>query len=120
MEAYGTASWLMDSNRRKAEAEALLRKGVRAAPEDWVAWDNLGMLLFGAKRYPEAAAAFTRAVARPDCHPKVRHMLGHAHRLAGDLRQSLAAWEAAKKRDPNDPVVENNLRKVRELLRGGR
>lgn len=116
LEAYGTASWLIDSNGRPAEAEALLKRATRVRPDAWNAWDELGDFYFRGKRYREAVDAFRRATEKPGCHPKVFHSLGHACRLSGDLKASLHAWEEAKRREPNDPVVDNNLKKVRGLI----
>src|SRR5262249_25444574 len=94
IEPYGTAATLLFSNGRTAEAESILRRGTQANPESWEAWNELGQFLYDRGRYAEAAAALEKAASKPNCWPKVLHSLAHAYQKAGDLKKSLAAWEA--------------------------
>ena len=117
LEPYETASWLIDSNGRHDEAEALLREATGVRPDSWDSWYELGQFLYGKHRYREAIPPLEQAVAKPDCWPKVYHTLGHAYRQVGDLNRSLAMWEKAKEKEPHDGAVETNLNRIRAMIK---
>lgn len=116
MEAYSNAAYLIDSNGRAAEAVQLLTRATAAMPDRWEAWGELGELQFRHKQYREAVAALEKAAADPQCWIKHLHTLGHAYRLLGDPRKSLAAWEKAHQRSPDDPVVKIQLERARAAV----
>jgi tetratricopeptide (TPR) repeat protein len=119
VDAYGTTSVLLISQGRRREAEALLHRFVKLNPERWESWFELGRFMFDEKRYAEAAQALQTATTKPRCWVKVYHSLAHAYQRMGDLKKSLATWEEAKRREPDDQVVDTNLKRVRSLLERG-
>ncbi len=116
LEPYTSASYLIWSNGRKSEAEAILKRATAAMPDHWASWAELGEHYMRVRDWAGAVPAYEKATALPNCFVKVWRSLGHAAERTGDLKRSVAAWEGAKRREPDDPVVENNLRRVREAL----
>ncbi len=57
-----SALYLRDPARNKTQAEALLVEATKFFPENTNNWNNLGYLLTMDKRWPEAEAAYTKAV----------------------------------------------------------
>ncbi|WP_170333063.1 tetratricopeptide repeat protein [Ruegeria arenilitoris] len=69
---------------RLGQAEPLLRRAVKNAPEWSVAWNNLGVLLIETGEYPEATQVFKRAYALNN---------GESDAIRDNLRLALAKME---------------------------
>lgn len=62
-----SAFYLRDAVKNKVVAEALLNEALKIFPQNTNHWNNLGYLMTMDKRWPEAEAAYTRAVEiQPD------------------------------------------------------
>lgn len=116
VEAFSIGSWLMDSRDRPAEALAFLERGLSLNPNRYELYVELGLFHYGKKDYGRAAQYLETGVKFADCPVKMWHMLAHAYEKNGDLKRSVETWEHSAKLEPNDPVVENNLKRVREKL----
>lgn len=116
VQAYGDAAWLMDSRGRKADAIAMLSKGISANPDTYEIFADLGHLYYDDKNYSQAALYFAQAAARPDCPEILWHMLAHSYERSGDLKKSIETWQHALTLEPGDAVVTSNLKRVVEEL----
>ena len=69
------------------------RRAVVLDPLDHLTYQGLGAALFGARRYQEAAAAYTESISVDPNYEPGYGMLGLAYYAAGDLRSALASCE---------------------------
>ena len=113
LECYATGGWLMDSLGRRQDAEAFYQLGVRNNQDASYAYYNLGMFYYNTmKNYPAAVAVFRRDAATADAGVNDYKMLAHAYERTGNLTGALVTWKAVKKRWPDAPAVDLNLKRV--------
>jgi cytochrome c-type biogenesis protein CcmH len=101
------ATGLAESVAASPELQAL-QKAVESAPTDPAAWRALGEGLMAARRPGDAANAFGRALGLGDPDPKLASRYGSALVLAAQGRvdgKAKAAFDAALKADPTDPIA---------------
>jgi tetratricopeptide (TPR) repeat protein len=65
------------------------RRIVRAVPDDWRAWGNLGSALASLERWDDAIGAFTQATRVNPSEPSIRWSLGAALTAAGRHEEAL-------------------------------
>ncbi len=96
-------------NRIYQNVETLYRTTLEDNPESWVAHGNLGGLLAGSGRLPEAIPHFTEALRlRPD-YPQARVSLGSALASMGRLDEAKAQFEEALRLRPDFADGHYNL-----------
>ncbi len=88
---------------RLNQAERWLRQATDEAPNDPVAWNNLGVILMEQGRYAEASEVFRRAFATDS---------GKSDQIRDNLRVALA------KLDSSTDGAENNNQQVQLVRRG--
>jgi cytochrome c-type biogenesis protein CcmH len=101
------AMGLAESVAASPELQAL-QKAVESAPTDPATWRALGEGLMAARRPTDAANAFARALGLGDKDPKLSSRYGSALVLAAQGRvdgKAKAAFDAALKADPTDPIA---------------
>ncbi len=94
----------------KAEdALAKLEGTLKNNPENYVAYNLKGEILFGLKRFPEAKGAFAKAIEiKPDWHiPYAR--LANVHFQEKDIPGAVKAFEQGLKAIPDNPVLATGL-----------
>jgi len=119
-ECYSTGAWLMDSMGRRSDAEAFYQLAVQNNSGFCGPYYDLGMFYFNTlKDYPTAAVVFQRGAATKasgageDKNKMLTSkMLAHAYERSGDFAAALKTWQTVKKRWPNAPAVDSNLRRV--------
>jgi tetratricopeptide (TPR) repeat protein len=79
--------------RRFAEAEALLRRVIAAAPNEYTAHTNLALALFELKRYAEALPEYEWAAATKPEIAATYFFIAAAHDNLGEYEQALDAYE---------------------------
>lgn len=113
------AAMPMPSPDRRAEVDALIRRGDAAAikgdsakaaefygqalaidPDRFVAWNNLGVELMKQQNYMDAVAAFKVAADLSPRDPRPVSNIGLAYQEMGWANEALANFEAALQRDP--------------------
>jgi tetratricopeptide (TPR) repeat protein len=116
----GTSSpWLvrralaMQSAGRLAEAEALFREAVAAAPGDPTALLGLGIVRQNQGDRAEAIELYQRALARNPDHVEALSNLGFALAQSGDYPAGAARLERALEIAPGDVAASLNLALVR-------
>jgi len=91
--ATGYSSALVQA-RRFAEAAAILRRVIQAAPENYVAHANLATALYELKQYAVAVAEYEWLLkAKPDLHVAY-YFIATAHDYLGEYEQALEAYES--------------------------
>jgi tetratricopeptide (TPR) repeat protein len=119
VELYSDAGWLLWSMKRDNEAVALYQQGLKANPDTYFMYDELGMYYMEHKKqYPEAVKYYEKAVACKDCPPPTLHMLAHAYEKNGQLDKALDVWKRAiaLPDNPNLGAAKRNLERVQQLL----
>ena len=93
--------------RRFAEAEALLRRVIAAAPGEYAAHANLALALYELKRYAEALPEYEwLAATRPET-AATYFFIATAHDNLGEYEQALNAYEKFLSRaDPTNNKLE--------------
>ncbi len=106
----GTYANLADLYRRQgneAEAEATLRRGLAAAPEDAGLHHALGLSLVRQKRMPEALVELERAARTPPLRPRYAYVWAIALDSVGQTGRAIEVLEAAeRKHSGNREILE--------------
>jgi pentatricopeptide repeat protein len=103
--------------KRDPEAVALYEKGLKANPNSFYMYDELGQYYFvRAKNYPKAATYYERAVKFKDVKPQTWNALARSYEKSGKLDKALKAWEKAATY-PGNPAAQHNLKRVRSLVK---
>lgn len=99
------AGAFLQNEERIEDAEALLRRAIRIAPEFARAWMTLGMLLMKRNRYLEATEAFGKVTKLEPRNPDAWSSLGHAYGRAMQPEKAITAYEQALAIDDSRPSV---------------
>jgi tetratricopeptide (TPR) repeat protein len=92
-----------------ADSETLWRDSVAKAPDNSLAWNDLGMALQDADRPGEARDAFARAVDLDDANTFAHFNLGTALMHLGEAQAALSHLVTATSRDANSAAAWKNL-----------
>ena len=98
---YAVACWRGKGNL--SDAEALLRKATKLAPDFAVAWLTLGRALLAADKYPPAVDAYRRATEAAPTDAKAWAGLGSALAQAGEPAKSVVAYQRSLALEPDSP-----------------
>jgi Flp pilus assembly protein TadD len=101
--AYVNLAEVHRLNRNDAQAERVLRDGVRAAPEDAALHHALGLSLVRQRRAVEALAELREAVRLSPSTPRYRYVLAVALHDDGNLAEALRVLKGVGAADPGDP-----------------
>src|SRR5947199_1989847 len=94
-------------SRMYTDAEMLFRTTIARNPACWMAYNNLGNILYQANRIPEAMKLFKQALR---IKPAVAHYsLGNALVLTGRTSEAIDQYKQAVRIDPDYAEVHNNL-----------
>jgi len=94
-------------SRMYTNVETLYRTTIARNPACWMAYNNLGNILYQANRIPEAMDLFKQALR---IKPAVAHYsLGNALVLTGRTSEAIDQYEQALRINPNYAEVHNNL-----------
>ncbi len=73
-------------------AVALLEKGIKANPDYWRFWYDLGFVYYRAKEYRKSSEAFYKGAQHPEAAPWMRVMAAKVLEEGGDREKSRALW----------------------------
>ncbi|PID60530.1 MAG: hypothetical protein CR986_03855 [Ignavibacteriae bacterium] len=94
------------------EAEAQFKKGVDSDIENFVPRFNLGDAIFKQGRFEEALKEFKKSLTLAETEETqagVYHNIGNTFIKSQKLKESIAAYKEALKRNPNDMETKYNL-----------
>jgi len=95
---------------RPKDAEPILRRAVAEDPAAWRAWNALGAVYDAAGRWPEAEAAYARALETSAGAALVLNNRGYSRLLQRRCDEAAADLTAALERRPDFAEARANLR----------
>jgi Flp pilus assembly protein TadD len=107
LEGEGLALALL---QRSDEAFRVLQKAVAAKPSAWHAWNALGSEYDARRRWPEAEAAYERAISESDRSPLALNNRGFSRLLQGRPDDAVRDFVEALAKKPDLPAARTNLR----------
>jgi tetratricopeptide (TPR) repeat protein len=94
-------------SRMYANVETLYRMTIARNPASWMAYDNLGNILYQANRIPEAMELFNQALRiKPDA---AHYSLGNALFRTGRTSEAIDQYKQALRINPDYAEAHNNL-----------
>jgi Flp pilus assembly protein TadD len=101
-------------------AEKHFRRAVETHPRDAEAWLGLAASYDRLRRFDLADRAYSQAVGILGPTVEILNNQGYSYMLRGDYKRAHAALAAARRKDPANKYVENNLRLLEESYRKGK
>jgi Tfp pilus assembly protein PilF len=95
-------------------AQQYFRDAVERAPRDVTAWIGLAASYDRLGRFDLADRSYRAAVRLGGETIQILNNEGYSYMLRGDLAKARAKFEAARRRDPDNPTIANNLRLLAE------
>jgi tetratricopeptide (TPR) repeat protein len=119
VEIYGNAGWLLWSMNKDPEAVALYEQGIKANPNTYYMYDELGFYYFNRKKdYLKAIQYYSQAAKLSDVKPGSLHLLAHAYERTGQMKLCLETWErAVKMPGPENAAAKVNLTRVKGKMK---
>lgn len=115
METYANNAYYLWSSDRDAQAIATLKRGIKANPDDYYMYDELGQYYnLHHKDYKTALIYYEKAI-KFKCPFVTYHGLAFCYDKTGQLEKAVDAWDKAS-RYPGDRVALVNLKRARERL----
>jgi len=100
-----------------ADDETLWRASIAANPECWMAYNNLGLILFSRGQADAAMAHYRKALEFEPANTEARNNLGNALFQQGKLPEAMAEFRQALAIRPGDAEMHDNFATV--LLQAG-
>jgi tetratricopeptide (TPR) repeat protein len=101
-------------------AEKHFRRAVESHPRDAEAWLGLAASYDRLRRFDLADRAYGQAVGILGPTVEILNNQGYSYMLRGDYKRAHATLAAARRKDPNNKYVQNNLRLLEESYRKGK
>jgi tetratricopeptide (TPR) repeat protein len=101
-------------------AEKHFRRAVEKHPRDAEAWLGLAASYDRLRRFDLADRAYAQAVHILGPTVEILNNQGYSYMLRGDYKRAHAALAAAKRKDPTNKYVQNNLHLLEESYRKGK
>ena len=101
-------------------AEKNFRLAVEKHPRDAEAWLGLAASYDRLRRFDLADRAYAQAIGIVGPTVEILNNQGYSYMLRGDYKRAHAALAAARRKDPNNKYVQNNIRLLEESYRKGK
>ena len=101
-------------------AERYFRRAVETHPRDAEAWLGLAASYDRVRRFDLADRAYGQAVGILGPTVEILNNEGYSYMLRGDYKRAHAALVAARRKDPSNKYVLNNIRLLEESYRKGK
>ena len=111
-DAYEVTAWLLWSADRDEEAMRWRIKGLRANPDVYDLYFDIGFWHFQQNDYEKAIRYLSRA-ATFECPEHVRHTLAHALERGGRPEEALAVWAELLEENPEHAVARLNYDRIK-------
>jgi Flp pilus assembly protein TadD len=93
-------------------AQKYFQEAVEKSPQDVAAWLSLAACYDQLRRFDFADKAYDRAIALGGITVQLLNNQGYSYVLRGDLRRARKKFEEALDRDPDNVMVQNNLKRI--------
>jgi len=103
---------LADRTQRFSEARELLTKAQQLKPDDAAIKDSIGWLHYRTGQYPEALI-YLRSAYTAEPNAEIGAHLGEILWMLGDKTEAHRIWQESIKLTPNDPVIQETLRRLK-------
>ena len=114
MEAYGVNWFLLWSTVRKDEAIAFVKEGIKANPNTYYMYDEMGNLYSLSLHDPGSAIPYyEQAVKCKDCPFTSWNSLAHCYEKTNQWDKSVQTWETAAQYLTKNPAAQTNLARAR-------
>ena len=101
-------------------AEKHFRLAVEKHPRDAEAWLGLAASYDRLRRFDLADRAYSQAIGILGPTVEILNNQGYSYMLRGDYKRAHATFAVARRKDPNNKYVQNNLRLLEESYRKGK
>jgi tetratricopeptide (TPR) repeat protein len=111
--AYNALGYsLADRNQRLPEAQELIEKALKLAPDDSFIIDSMGWVLYRRGKLKDSLAYLRRAYAgRPD--PEIAAHLGEVLWALGEHSEAERVWGDARKEAPDNETLVNTIKRLK-------
>jgi len=111
--AYNALGYsLADRNQRLAEAQELIEKALKLAPDDFFIIDSMGWVLYRRGQLKDSLAYLRRAYAgRPDA--EIAAHLGEVLWALGERSEAERVWGDAAKESPDNETLTNTIKRLK-------
>lgn len=94
----------------------LVEHGIRANPNAWRLYYNLGFIYYFEKKdYAQAAQAFKRGSDAPGAHPFLKILAANMAQHAGDIEMARMLWTATLETNKDKLIRDNAVKHLRAL-----
>lgn len=94
----------------------LAESGIRANPNVWRLYYNLGFIYYFEKKdYEKAAEAFQRGSEVPDAHPFMKILAANMAQHAGEVEMARMLWNATLQTSKDKQIQDNAIKHLRAL-----
>lgn len=118
VETYSNLGWMLDSYGETARAFQVYERGLRANPNRYDLYYDIGFWYYQKGDYARARTYLEKAVQFANIPVFVWKTLAHTYEKLGEYEKCLQAWEKARQVDPTDGAVPLNMERVRKKLKG--
>ena len=112
VEAYANSAWLLWSTDRNPEAIAFLQQGIKANPNTYYMYDELGSHYLVRMRDAASATPLFEQAVKFTCPYTTWHSLAHCYERTQQWDKAVDAWESASKY-LNDPLALPRLARAK-------
>jgi tetratricopeptide (TPR) repeat protein len=111
--AYNALGYsLADRNERLPEAQELIEKALKLAPDDSFIIDSMGWVLYRRGKLKDSLTYLRRAYAgRPD--PEIAAHLGEVLWALGEHSEAERVWGDARKESPDNDTLANTIKRLK-------
>lgn len=111
--AYNALGYsLADRNERLPEAQELIEKALKLAPDDSFIIDSMGWVLYRRGKLKDSLTYLRRAYAgRPD--PEIAAHLGEVLWTLGERSEAERVWGDASKESPDNETLANTIKRLK-------
>ena len=93
-------------------AQKYFQEAVEKSPQDVDAWLSLAACYDHIRRFDFADKAYDRAIALGGKTVQLLNNQGYSYVLRGEFRKARRKFKEALKRDPDNVIAQNNLRRL--------
>lgn len=98
------------------KAKEYFEKAISIDPEFWTAYNDLGIVLMGLKKYGEANTAFSAALSIMPDSSEIQNNIGISLEKMDKLEEALNYFNRAYEKNSGNPVIQGNINRVKAKI----